>query len=236
MCAEAYFGEGAKHRHYHKVSHTASGRRRKVASAEGDGFWDDFKSGFKSVFDPIGKPLLGLLPGGGLVKSGLEAVGLGRPHRRSLHSRLSHHELGFQGLADGGDTYDLDYFGSGVPSRSGGGVPSRSGGGVPSRSGGGKRALKLSSHPAVVGAEGDALYHHYAMGDAHSGGSRKHHHRGHADADGHHLHHRGHADADGGRRKHRKPSARNLIVKKVMMERGLSLPQASKYVKDHHLY
>jgi hypothetical protein len=32
------------------------------------------------------------------------------------------------------------------------------------------------------------------------------------------------------------PSARNLIVKKVMREKGLSLPQASKYVKEHGLY
>jgi hypothetical protein len=34
----------------------------------------------------------------------------------------------------------------------------------------------------------------------------------------------------------RKPSARGEIVKKVMKEHGLSLPQASKYVKDHGLY
>ena len=41
----------------------------------------------------------------------------------------------------------------------------------------------------------------------------------------------------GGRRMGgRAPSARNLIVKKVMAERGLSLPQASKYVKEHNLY
>ena len=34
----------------------------------------------------------------------------------------------------------------------------------------------------------------------------------------------------------RKPSARGEIVKKVMREQGLSLPQASKYVKEHGLY
>jgi hypothetical protein len=34
----------------------------------------------------------------------------------------------------------------------------------------------------------------------------------------------------------RKPSARGAIVKKVMREQGLSLPQASKYVKDNGLY
>lgn len=34
----------------------------------------------------------------------------------------------------------------------------------------------------------------------------------------------------------RKPSARGEIVKKVMREQGLSLPQASKYVKDNGLY
>jgi len=34
----------------------------------------------------------------------------------------------------------------------------------------------------------------------------------------------------------RKPSARGAIVKKVMREQGLSLPQASKYVKEHGLY
>jgi len=32
------------------------------------------------------------------------------------------------------------------------------------------------------------------------------------------------------------PSARGEIVKKVMREQGLSLPQASKYVKEHNLY
>ena len=34
----------------------------------------------------------------------------------------------------------------------------------------------------------------------------------------------------------RKPSARGAIVKQVMREQGLSLPQASKYVKEHNLY
>jgi hypothetical protein len=34
----------------------------------------------------------------------------------------------------------------------------------------------------------------------------------------------------------RKSSARGTIVKKVMREKGLSLPQASKYVKEHGLY
>ena len=34
----------------------------------------------------------------------------------------------------------------------------------------------------------------------------------------------------------RKPSARGEIVKKVMREQGLSLPQASKFVKEHGLY
>jgi hypothetical protein len=34
----------------------------------------------------------------------------------------------------------------------------------------------------------------------------------------------------------RKPSARGEIVKKVMREQGLSLPQASKYVKERGLY
>ena len=34
----------------------------------------------------------------------------------------------------------------------------------------------------------------------------------------------------------KKPSVRGAIVKKVMAEHGLSLPQASKYVKEHGLY
>ena len=34
----------------------------------------------------------------------------------------------------------------------------------------------------------------------------------------------------------KKKSARGEIVKKVMREKGLSLPQASKYVKEHNLY
>lgn len=32
------------------------------------------------------------------------------------------------------------------------------------------------------------------------------------------------------------PSARNIIVQKIMQEKGLSLPQASKYIKDNNLY
>jgi len=44
-------------------------------------------------------------------------------------------------------------------------------------------------------------------------------------------------DGTGGRRVGgRAPSARGAIVRKVMRERGLSLPQASKYVKDNGLY
>jgi hypothetical protein len=37
-------------------------------------------------------------------------------------------------------------------------------------------------------------------------------------------------------RKKRAPSKRNVIVKQVMQEKGLSLPQASKYVKENNLY
>ena len=40
----------------------------------------------------------------------------------------------------------------------------------------------------------------------------------------------------GSGKKKKAPSARNLVVKKVMREKGLSLPQASKYVKEHGLY
>ena len=36
--------------------------------------------------------------------------------------------------------------------------------------------------------------------------------------------------------KARKPSARNELVRKVMKEHSLSLPAASKYVKEHNLY
>ena len=43
---------------------------------------------------------------------------------------------------------------------------------------------------------------------------------------------RGGATTCGGK----KPSARGAVVKKVMREQGLSLPQASKYVKEHGLY
>jgi hypothetical protein len=46
------------------------------------------------------------------------------------------------------------------------------------------------------------------------------------------LTNRGGATTCGGK----KPSARGAIVKKVMRELGLSLPQASKYVKDNNLY
>jgi hypothetical protein len=45
-----------------------------------------------------------------------------------------------------------------------------------------------------------------------------------------------HGGRVGGRVGGRAPSARGAIVKKVMAEHGLSLPQASKYVKEHGLY
>ena len=34
----------------------------------------------------------------------------------------------------------------------------------------------------------------------------------------------------------RKPSARNELIKTIMKEKNLSLPAASKYIKDHNLY
>ena len=39
-----------------------------------------------------------------------------------------------------------------------------------------------------------------------------------------------------GARHTRKPNARNDLVRKVMREHSLSLPAASKYVKEHNLY
>lgn len=45
---------------------------------DGMGFFDDFKRGFKSVFDKVGHPLLSVLPYGNLASAGLKAVGLGR--------------------------------------------------------------------------------------------------------------------------------------------------------------
>jgi hypothetical protein len=59
-------------------------------------------------------------------------------------------------------------------------------------------------------------YHLGGEGD----GMRRHHRRG----------------GEGDAKPKRKPSVRNLIVKKVMKEHGMSLPQASKYVKEHGLY
>ena len=46
----------------------------------------------------------------------------------------------------------------------------------------------------------------------------------------------GHMSVVGGPVGGKKPSARGEVVKRVMREQGLSLPQASKYVKDHGLY
>jgi hypothetical protein len=43
------------------------------------------------------------------------------------------------------------------------------------------------------------------------------------------------AFAGGSRSKSRQPNARNLLVRKVMAEHHLSLPMASKYIKEHSL-
>ena len=44
------------------------------------------------------------------------------------------------------------------------------------------------------------------------------------------------ASARGSAKTRKAPSVRGEIVKRVMREQGLKLPDASKYVKDHGLY
>jgi hypothetical protein len=86
----------------------------------------------------------------------------------------------------------------------------------------------ISFHPAYTADRSK-----FGRGD----GRLRHSGRGSHSASGEGSHTgRGSHSASGDARKHRKPSARNLIVKRVMMERGCSLPEASAIVKREGLY
>jgi hypothetical protein len=66
-----------------------------------------------------------------------------------------------------------------------------------------------------VGEAGIGIYNHF-NGGSRSGGSRSG------------------GKISGGRRK--STNSRHEMVRKIMREKGYSLPQASKYIKDHDLY
>lgn len=152
--------------------------------AMGAGFWDDFKQGFKSVFDPIGKPLLSVLPYGNLIKTGMEAVGLGKSKMKKSQ-KLPQLETMLMKAVKGGNAM--------------------------SKVGGKRTGGKLSGGKPTGGK---------ITGGKPSGGVR-----GCAKAGA-----RAGAKSNDGRMK------RAQIVKQVMQKQGLSLPQASKYVKEHNLY
>ena len=235
--AEAYFGEG-RHHHRHSVVHQLSGRRHKQAG-RGEGFWDTLSDVGKKVVS-VGKHALPyVMPGGNVAKAGLEYLGFG-DGRRHLHARLAHHELGFQGYADG-DAYASHSGGARRRHHKRGGDGDGEGDAMPRRRHhrvrGGEYAEPMYDELDYFGeGDGDGMRRrrHHRRGGSHAGGEGMPYHLG-GEGDGM-RHRRRRAGADGDAKHKRKPSARNMIVKKVMAEHGLSLPQASKYVKEHGLY
>ena len=246
--AEAYFAEGGRMRRYPRVSHTASGRRRRGADADADGGFLPFLPMIASALVPkavgwVADKIMGKGEGDGMRRrhrrhragegegegDGMRLRRSAGDGRRSLHSRLAHHELGFQGLGEG-DLEDVSYFdGSGTR----------------------KGMMRLTARPAYMGAEGEGhtggrRRRHYRAGEGEGEGDgmrrRRRHRAGEGEGEGdgmrrrHHRRRGADADADGEGRRKRRPSARNMLVKKVMRERGCSLPEASRIVKQEGLY
>jgi len=109
------------------------------------------------------------------------------------------------------------------------------------------RAHHRRHHRGAGEGEGEALHHllgrmHLGAGEGEAHHRRRHHRRGAGEGEGEgeayhrRRHHRGAGEGEGEGRRKRKPSARNMLVKKIMHQHGMTLPQASKYVKDHNLY
>jgi hypothetical protein len=224
----------------------------------GGGFFDDFKQGFDSVIKPvanIAKPFLPLLgPEGAAASAALNAVGYGRKKcgRGKLtitHGGAMYPSGAYEGQGTGGakmDTSRMDKLAK-VASKA------RLHGNIKSL----HQRLRVQEDsktplkypPQFAKKKGIAVPPRlvappqYAEDDEESGGGRESedammtgiHGRGMLGQDGHGV-------RQGGRKK-RAPAGPNdgrrkraEIVRKVMGDKGLSMIEASKYVKAHNLY
>ena len=186
---------------------------RHLHQLHGAGFFDDFKKGFMSVISPVAgvaKSLLPLAGPEGMAASGvLNAIGLGKQRRRGRGKLTITH-----GGATNSDTGA--YYGKGRESDdmammgmgTGAGLLGQDGHGI--RQGGG--FLSDLGIPVISNLAG-------AIGLGHGG-----------DGTGAGRRRRAPAGPSDGRRK------RAEVVKKVMAEKGLSMIEASKFVKAHGLY
>jgi len=206
-------GLGKSKRHIALVAHGyAMGKG--YDKVEGAGFWSDFadgfKKGFKMVSDPILKPVLGMIPhpGAQIAKKGLEAVGLGEA--RGRRRKASGEARGFAS----GEARGMARGKEGKGFLSDLGIPIVS---------------DLARNFGLGEARGEARG--FASGEA----------RGRASGEARGRKGKGTAftmsanpepDVYGGKKKNK----RAMIVKKVMKDKGLSLIEASKYVKAHNLY
>ena len=199
-------------------------------SLHGAGFFDDFKQGFMSVIRPvagIAKSVAPLLGPEGMAASGvMNAIGLGKARRGRgtgagkltiTHGGATNSDTGAYngkgrgrrgcGTGAGRERDDMAMLGMGT----GAGMLGQDGHGI--RQGGGflsDLGIPIVSNLAGMvglGTGGDGT-------GAGTGGRRR----------------RAPAGANDGRRK------RAEVVKKVMAEKGLSMIDASKYVKAHNLY
>lgn len=197
-------------------------------SLHGAGFWSDFGDGFMSVIRPvagIAKSVAPLLGPEGMAASGvMNAIGLGKARRGRgtgagkltiTHGGATNSDTGAYrgkgrkgcGTGAGREREDRAMLGLGT----GAGMLGQDGHGV--RQGGG--FLSDLGIPVISNLAGMVGLGNEGMGTgAGTGGRRR----------------RAPAGASDGRRK------RAEVVKKVMAEKGLSMIDASKYVKAHNLY
>ena len=181
-------------------------------SLHGAGFFDDFKKGFMSVVAPvagIAKSVLPMMgPKGQMASAAMGALGLGKPRRRGCGKGAGVLKI-THGGATNSDTGAYDGKGRESDDRAmlGMGMLGQDGHGM--HQGGG--FLSDLGIPVVSNLAGMVGLGREGCG---TGGRKK----------------RAPAGPSDGRRK------RAEVVKKVMAEKGLSMIEASKFVKAHGLY
>lgn len=186
----------------------------------GAGFLDDFAKGFMSVIRPVAK-VASFIPGPiGAVARGVSALSGGAGKQpgtptglQVAHARMDSYRVGEPGSALGGQ----DVPPGGEAPIAYGNVPqapasfARNSVGM-GRAGGGttKGMMRKTARRAY---EGMGNLHITHMGEGRAGGG----------------------SAGGGRAggAKRKPSARGMMVSKLMKEKGMTLPEASRYLKEH---
>ena len=177
---------------------------------QGSGFWSDFADGFKNGFSAVMKPAL--------------AVGSLLPGQIGMASRLGSAGLGALGMGHTGGR-KVRMRGGAVDMTSGAVDTGRVANPPPSFQ---RNSVGMGRHrvPAVAGGAYIDGGNVGATGGAHTGGA----HTGGAHTGGAHT---------GGRKKRAPASAfdarraRGQAVSRLMKEKGMSLGEASRYVKEH---